>query len=282
MRFTRPLNNSIPPAVQNLIIINVIVFFACTMLTKYNLQDTLALHYWGATQPDGSSLFKPWQLITHLFVHGSFQHLLFNMIGLFMFGSILENYTDAKRFMQFYIIAGILASLLQLAYVHYNQTVLTQAIAEYSNNANVATYKKLLSSYFKLDNYKVNTKYLHSLLADWENDPSNAALLAKSIDLLKNDYLPFLNNYSLIGASGAVSALLAASVYLFPNMEIVIDLFIPLKIKYAALLYLCYDAYKFIAPQPGENVAHLAHIGGLVFGYIIILIYNKVNKKNFY
>src|SRR5258705_11959672 len=102
-RYTRP--NRFPPVVKNLIIVNVLVFIAQTIFgsgpNKYEIENLFALH------DVHSVFFKPHQLITHMFMHGSFEHILFNMVGLWMIGGLLENYWGAKRFLQFYIMCGL-------------------------------------------------------------------------------------------------------------------------------------------------------------------------------
>src|SRR5438874_206914 len=105
----------LPTIVKNLIIINVLVFLAQSILphTSVSLEDIFALHTWQ------SSLFKPWQLITHLFMHGGWDHLFFNMFALWMFGSILENVWGPKRFLTFYIISGLGAALCHMAVLYF-------------------------------------------------------------------------------------------------------------------------------------------------------------------
>jgi membrane associated rhomboid family serine protease len=115
-QYYRP--NRFPPVVKNLIIINVLVFIAQETFGKNNpsLENLFALH------DVHSVFFKPWQLITYMFMHGGIDHIFFNMFALWMFGSLLENHWGAKRFLQFYIICGIGAGLLHLAvlYVEMN------------------------------------------------------------------------------------------------------------------------------------------------------------------
>lgn len=93
----------------------------------------------------------------------------------------------------------------------------------------------------------------------------------------------FLSNYAAVGASGAVMGLLAAFAYLFPNVEFFIIPFpFPLKAKYMVMIYAAFDLFGGLHPGKLDNVAHFAHLGGLVAGLIIVIIWNKTNRKTFY
>jgi len=196
----RPSQN-IPPVVLNLIIINVIVFVAQMVFdSSIGLTDILALY------PYNSGLFKPYQLVTHMFAHGGFLHILFNMYALWLFGSVLERMWGPKKFLIFYLICGLAAGLTQMF---------------------------------------------------------------------------FVTNAPAIGASGAIMGLLGAFAYTFPNTEFFIFPFpFPIKAKYMAAIFACFDLFGGFAG--GDNVAHFAHIGGLVMGLILVIIWNKTDKKRFY
>src|SRR5688572_5424997 len=107
----------LPLIIKNLLIVNVLFFLAQNTIGKqgfFDMEDLLALHH------VKSPLFQPWQLITHMFLHGPFMHLLGNMFALWMFGSILENLWGPKRFLTFYFICGIGAALIHLAFLWYD------------------------------------------------------------------------------------------------------------------------------------------------------------------
>jgi membrane associated rhomboid family serine protease len=156
--------------------------------------------------PYDSPYFKPYQLVSHMFAHGGFFHLFFNMFVLWMFGMMLERAWGPKRFFIFYFVCGLAAAAAQLLFT---------------------------------------------------NSPA-------------------------VGASGAIMGLFAAFAYLFPNTELIIFPFpVPVKAKYAVAVMAAIDLFSGINPG-GSNIAHFAHLGGLVMGFILVLIWNKTNKKTFY
>ena len=105
---------SLPPVVKNLLIVNGVVFLAQFVFDQYKVDGSSVTELYGALWSLESGRFKVWQLITHMFMHGNIFHIVFNMFGLWMFGSILENLWGPKRFFQFYMICGIVAGLAYL------------------------------------------------------------------------------------------------------------------------------------------------------------------------
>ena len=202
-RYTRP--DAFPPIVKNLIIINVLVFIAQNMFDKeYRITELFALY------PLGTGEFKPYQIATHMFTHGSIAHIFFNMFGLWMFGRVLENVWGPKRFLLFYLVCGVGAAA-------------THLFVEYVTGGYSAA----------------------------------------------------------IGASGAVMGIFAAFAYLFPNTELYIMLIpIPVKAKWAVLGMAALDIFGSVSGNTG--IAHFAHLGGALTGFILVLIWNKTNKKRFY
>lgn len=199
--------DNFPPVIKYLIIINAVVFAAQSFLDKqFFLTGHLAL--WPVNTPD----FKAYQVITHMFAHGSIGHIFFNMFALWTFGKTLENVWGAKRFLNFYLLSGIGAAVVHLA-VQY-----------------------------------------------------------------------FTGGYGFaIGASGAVMGVLAGFAYLFPNTELFI-LFIPfpVKAKWAVIGYVLIDLFGGIANFSDDNIAHFAHLGGALTGFILVLLWNKTNRQRFY
>ncbi|MGZ4049213.1 MAG: rhomboid family intramembrane serine protease [Bacteroidia bacterium] len=194
-------SQKVPPVVLNLIIINAIVFVAQLVFdSTLGLTNILALY------PYNSGLFKPYQLVTHMFAHGGFLHILFNMYALWIFGSVLERIWGPKKFLIFYLVCGLAAGLTQMF---------------------------------------------------------------------------FVTTGAAIGASGAIMGLLAAFAYTFPNTEFFIIPFpFPIKAKYMAAIFAAFDIFGGFAGT--DNVAHFVHLGGLVMGLILVIIWNKTNKKTFY
>ena len=194
-------SQKIPPIVLNLIIINVIVFIA-----QYALDSSLNLTMRFALYPYNSGYFKPYQLVTHMFLHGGFFHILFNMWALWLFGSVLEKVWGPKKFLIFYLVCGLAAGLAETFLV--------------------------------------------------SGGPA-------------------------IGASGAIMGLLGAFAYTFPNTQFYMIPFpFPIKAKYMAAIFAAFDLFGGFAGS--DNVAHFAHLGGLAMGLILVIIWNKTDKRTFY
>ena len=178
------------------------------------MQGRVDLRIWLALFSPGSEYFQPYQLITHMFMHGNFYHLFFNMFALWMFGRVLESVWGGKRFFIYYFITGLGAAGLQL-------------LVNYIQNVDV--------------------------------------------------------NIPMLGASGAVFGVLLAFGMLFPNTRLMLILPpIPIKAKWFVIIYGAAELFFGIANYSGDPVAHFAHLGGMLFGYILIKYWNKTNRKKFY
>ena len=222
-----------PPVIKNLLIINVLVFFAQFTFQNsqsINLENLFALH------DIHSVYFKPYQVVTYIFMHGGFDHLFFNMLALWLFGSTLENYWGSKRFLIFYMITGIGAGLLHLLVLYFEMAPVMEQ--------------------FRLLDPQVQEEFLYS--------PR------------------FKVNISTVGASGSIFGCLAAFAYLFPNTLIYIYFLFPIKAKWVVLFYAALELYLGIQNAAGDNVAHWAHLGGALVGILIVLYWNKNNRRNFY
>ena len=210
--------------VLNLIIINVLAYLALTLAGPRTFH-LFALHHYK------SELFQPYQIVTHMFMHGGFFHLLFNMFALWMFGTQVERAWGPKRFLIFYLICGLGAAFTQLASYAY----------EFRNvDYNMITQLNV-------------TAYEESVVS------------------------------ATVGASGAIMGVLAAYGYLFPNTEMIIfPIPIPIKAKWAIAGIIALDVFGGVQRVEGDNVAHFAHVGGAAIGFLLVLFWNKTNKKTFY
>jgi membrane associated rhomboid family serine protease len=261
----------LPIVIKNLLIINVLFFLAENVRGEageslmYNL---LALHH------VKSPLFQPWQLVTHLFLHANFMHLFGNMFGLWMFGSILENLWGPKRFLTFYFLCGIGAALIHLTSLWF----------EYHSLLNDFMYLKLHPSEGNIIDY-LNR---HGALLASRTEKFQEHLSALSSTNLQQfvNYISDATNEVIseptLGASGAVFGVLAAFVYLFPNTYIYLYFFVPVKAKWMGLIYFGYELIQAIQNSAGDNVARWAHVGGGLVGFLLVLTWNKKNRRNFY
>ena len=184
----------------------------------------------------------PHQLITHFFMHGNFTHLLFNMFALWMFGKILENVWGGKRFLTYYMITGIGAAFVHLAVSQYQIIELANGFPE-----------------------------LMELAKNGRYNPGNVNSLR----------LTQLVSTPTVGASGAVFGILLAFGMLFPNTLLYIYFAIPVKAKYFVIIYGIMELYAGISNNPADNVAHFAHLGGMLFGFILLKYWQK-NNTQFY
>lgn len=231
----------LPPVVKNLLFLNVGVFivgFILQMMYQYDISDALGLHY------IGSKGFKPIQFISYMFLHANLEHIFFNMFALWMFGNVLENFWGPKRFFTYYMATGIGAGIIQMivAYIRI-QSVQSQVPADVLE----VIYTE------GVDILRQNKNFIDPLYAE----------------------LNAIVNVSTVGASGAVFGLLMAFGMLFPNSYIYLFFALPIKAKWFVLGYGVLELFSGIRNTPGDNVAHFAHLGGMVFGYILIQYWRR-------
>ena len=269
----------LPPVVKNLIIINAIMVFAQFVLGKYgiDLADYLGLHYWK------SELFKPWQFITHMFMHGSYHdingtitHIFFNMFTLWMFGNVLENVWGSQRFLIFYLICGVGAAILHLLTLSYGYGGLSADVAAYQQNPSLEHFLQFYDSQ-ALSRFPE----FQNLRAFWQSHPDSIEALNSSTSLV-NQFLSLKYNEATVGASGAVFGILFAFGYLFPNTLLYIYFLVPIKAKYVVAAFALYELFGGISNSAGDNVAHFAHLGGMLVAFILLKMWNKNNRSNFY
>ncbi len=228
----------LPLVTKNIIIINVILFLATMVLQTKGIDLTkyLGLHYHLASD------FKPHQFITYIFMHGSMQHIFFNMLGVFFFGQVLEQVWGPKRYLIFYIVTGLGAALAQYVIMHFE-------ISEVLN--------------------MVNTEI---------DSPFTSA--ANKAELIEQKFA-YLNRHVIVGASGSLFGLLGAFGMLFPNREILIYFLFPIKAKWLVIAYGAFELFSGFQNNAADNVAHFAHIGGLLVGVALVLIWRK-DRGQFY
>lgn len=245
MNYRQSAFGGTPPVVKNLIIINALMLLGYYAFSgSINLNWTLGLFHWTSDQ------FEPYQLITHMFMHGGFAHLFFNMFALWMFGRVLENVWGPKRFFIYYFATGLGAAFLHL----------------------MVNYIQIQSIISQMPQEQVNTVMEKGFSALQNNQNFTNPDMAK---------LNLSMNIPTVGASGAVFGILLAFGMLFPNTQLLL-LFppIPIKAKYFVMGYGAIELILGIS-QPGSNVAHFAHIGGMLFGFILIKYWNS-RKSSFY
>jgi len=274
---------STPPTVRNLIILTVvchILSIAATVFLQVNVVQYCGLHDWN------SAYVKPWQLVSYMFLHdmsyiflrdiGGITHLLFNMLGLWMFGSMLERFWGAQKFIIFYFVTGIGAGLINV----FSTTILLQPMFDsavfYMNNPGYNLFEHFVSNYLpgSYDNEGVN-----EFLKVWFNDPLNPGYIKESVQIV-NQVTDLRLNTPTVGASGSIYGLLLAFGVLFPNSVIMLLIPpIPLKAKYFVLIFGGMELLLGLRNNLEDNVGHFAHLGGMLFGILLILLWKKQAKN---
>lgn len=255
--------SNLPPAVRNLLIINFIFWLADLALPRllsdlyqhFSLSDVLGMHYWA------SEKFHVFQLLTYMFVHGGFSHMFFNMFALYMFGIAIEQRWGTKRFLVFYVVSGVGAALVQqLMWTLDYGPMLSALDAAIRQNSSVP-----LES--------VEGK-LRTILRFGSLSSVNAATAFSMKQLI-------LNAPVTVGASGAVFGLLFAFAWLFPEARMMlIFLPVPIPARIFVAIYAIIELFFGVAGFSFDNIAHFAHLGGMLFGWLLILYWKK--KRTLY
>ena len=274
----------LPPIVKNLLIINGIMYLLTVVLAQkfdYDLADVLGLHYPLADK------FRPYQLITYLFMHGSLTHLIFNMFALWMFGNALENLWGPKRFVIYYLITGIGAVVIHYTIVYFQYQPTVDLINNYINHPSLQVFQDFIhSNHIKAASQDIVDHYNSVIPKSYSQALANNNMqeaLNISVEFMRTYKIDFLNAPVVIGASGSVFGILIGFGMTFPNTElIIIPIPFPIKAKFAVIGYGAVELFLGIANFSWDNVAHFAHLGGALFGFIIIKYWNKNNRQQFY
>jgi len=234
----------LPPVVKNIIMINVLMllaYYAAGSVFGIDLNSKLGLYF------PKSEQFMPVQILTHMFMHGGIWHLFFNMYALYIFGQVLENVWGPKRFFIYYMVCGLGAALIHESVIAFQYSHFVQALSpenlQLVLNEGTTLFKK----------------------GQGFTDP----------DMLN---LQMLLNRPTVGASGAIFGVLLAFGVLFPNTQLMLIIPpIPIRAKYFVMFYGALELYLAIS-QPGSNIAHAAHLGGMLFGYLLIRYWRKTTN----
>jgi membrane associated rhomboid family serine protease len=239
--------NNIPQVTKNILILNVLFFLATLVFESKGIYliESLGAHY------INSPRFEPYQIITHFFMHAGIWHLFMNMYLFVILGSYLERLWGEKRFFIFYVASAM------GAFVLYNSIGMYELMQVKKQIISLGYDLSEINKYVLLNQIPVKDTNLFSHYADMVNTP-------------------------MVGASGAVFGIMAAFAILFPNTEFMIYFAIPVKAKFLVGGYFLWELYNSIYVTPGDNVAHLAHVGGAIVGAAIILFWRKRDKKNFW
>jgi len=247
------MNRHIPPITKTLIIANVLLFLLSFLLESSGIKLELVL---GAFFP-GSPNFHLHQIITHMFMHGNFAHILFNMIALWSFGSAIEIVLGAKKYATFYFICGI-GSYCLFNVVNYIQiNGLVDSLFSQGTD---------IEHIFNISKRNINGEFVGEMSL-------TTRIIGNTGEIMK--LFSFLIT-PMVGASGAIYGLLVAFALLYPNARIMLLIPpIPIKAKYLMPVLILIELYLGTNNFKGDNVAHFAHLGGALIGFILIRIWTK-------
>lgn len=265
----------LPPVVKNLLILNGLFFLATFVFKEkfdYDLTEKLGLFYFT------SDYFHPYQFVSYMFMHGSLEHVFFNMFALWMFGNVLENVWGSKRFLIYYMVTGLGAAFIHMVFNAYEFYSIDQAIQAFSNSPKPELFQEVISTHFSVF---LNAPEINSFIKHWIAFPQAEDYYKQSIDLF-NELIEMKRNIPTVGASGSVFGVLLAFGMLFPNSILYIYFAIPVKAKYFVMAYGAIELFSGIANNPGDNVAHFAHLGGMLFGFLLIRKWRKQDRANFF
>ncbi len=247
------MRQGITDTVKHLLIINVIMFIG-TMA----IGNGQSFYEWFALYFPKNPMFQPWQVLTHMFMHGNFTHILFNMFALWMFGTAVEKVFGWKKFLTFYILSGLGAAIIQVAFLYFQfNSGFETLIAEGSSQTDVL-----------------------STLSEGKYVTSWVSVLGDKFDRFVGAF-----NSTMVGASGAIMGVLVAFGMLFPESKLMlIFLPIPIKAKYFIPAIIAMDLFSGITGQSifsPSNTAYMAHVGGAFTGFLLMYFWKK-NEKDKY
>ncbi len=267
------MNVRIPPVVKNLLIINILFFIIQEFLPIGGVvTSNLALHYWGS--PD----FHIYQFITYMFLHGGFTHLFFNMFALWMFGRYVEYDLGSKRFLIFYMVCGIGAALFNMLVMEIQFSGIRHAIAAFMNTPTPEGLSHLAATKLPvLKHLSIGSVPFSSFVDTWGTMPNSESMIAIANDSVRYAYTASMNTLTL-GASGAIFGILLAFGWMHPNDKLML-VFPPIvmKAKYFVIIYGVIELLLGFF-DGGGNVAHFAHVGGMLWGWLLLVIWRKRGK----
>jgi len=260
---------NITPVVKNILIITVAVYVVTAFLMP-QLKGMLALYY------VNSNRFIPTQFLTYMFMHADGWHLFSNMLGLFIFGPLLEEFLGPKKILTLWMVCGVGSGLLYSGYTAYQINKLDNKISAFYEEPSPEQFNQ-----FVIQNRHLFKVGVFDFVDAYSRNPGDQALIQRAKENL-TAVRDLQANVPMVGASGALFGVLIAFAMLFPNTQLFL-LFppMPVKAKYLVLFYGLYTIYNVINNNPLDNVAHFAHLSGLIVGAGLVYYWKK-SRKDFY
>ena len=262
----------ITPMVKNILIINLAIFL---IQSFFNLQlnDIFGLKVIYSDQ------FAPYQFFTYMWLHGDFRHILYNMMMLFFMAPLLEQVWGSKRFLIFYLACGIGAGVLYGTVDATEKYSLKQDTEAFLANPNaedfsiyIAEHTSMFTQEYRLSLMDFKDEYYKNENVRGYND--------QAVQIVDKIY-EVTTNSNMIGASGAIYGILMAMFLLFPNMQVLLMFMFPVKLKYVVFGLTLFEIYSEFNRSAGDNVAHLAHLSGMIIAFFLVKKWQK-NSNRFY
>ncbi|UZR92693.1 rhomboid family intramembrane serine protease [Chondrinema litorale] len=255
----------ITPTVRMLLVLNIGVFLIESFL-DLPLSSILSLKYLF------SENFQPYQVFTYMFVHADFWHLFGNMIVLFFFGPMLENFLGSNKFLIFYVACGIGASLFHGLINYLEMSQMEDAIASFRVMPSPEKFLDFANDYANGFTGQRYFKFYNLVHEIYPGNPDNQQIQGEVLGIMESLRNSYVSQSSMLGASGATLGVLLGFGLLFPEMEIRLLFFpfFPIKAIYLVTFFAAYEIYSVIEQRPDDNIAHFAHIGGMLIAFIII------------
>jgi len=257
--------------VKSLIIITVASWLAVQagiQLLQVDISQYLALYNYN------SEKFRPWQLFTYMFMHdlSGFMHIFFNMLGLWMFGSVLERHWGSKRFLTYYLITGMGAGVISMLAMTWQLNPMFESVQAYLANPGYVQFERFVS-----DNMpgSYQNDQLNQFLKNWYYNQQNPEYVRESVRAVM-EISDMRLNTATVGASGSIFGLLIAFGMLFPNAMIMLLIPpIPMRAKYFVIIFGAIELFSGLRNNIDDNVGHFAHLGGMLVGFILLMIWKR-------
>ena len=260
MSFFGSSQSNLPPVIKNIIIVNVVLFLLTLSPLRGFMYTNLALFSLK------SPLFEPHQVITHMFMHANFAHIFFNMFGVFMFGRVLEQMWGSKKMLIFYTFTGLGAAAIHLTVNYFQMDKMMELANAFNASPDYTIFNTIV------DKYSIGSVRSQAMnfMQEWFYHPDDVSYVPQAreyvIEIVRTNF-----QIPTVGASGAVFGLLIAFAMIFPDVELMlIFLPIPIKAKYFVPFYALLELFFGVASFEWDNVAHFAHLGGALFGFLLV------------
>ncbi len=275
-----------PPVVKNLLIINGLMFLATWSFETsigLDLRDMLGLHFFQ------SEKFNPIQVVTYMFMHGDISHIFFNMFAVWMFGSAIENVWGSKRFLIYYLLTGFGAAFLHYVTIYIDiAPIIAQMdlFIEAPKGGDIVAFTEVhpwgnyIDKFMFPDLYERTVTFIYDTVPVLRVHPDDPDALGSASIFFQHYLEHYMNLPNVVGASGSLFGILLAFGMMFPNVRLfLIFLPIPIKAKYLVIGYGLMELVSAIQNNPGDNVAHFAHLGGMLFGFLIIKFWGRTGVR---